>query len=180
MPGKGIVVAEVVGIRAHPNADFIRLVDLTTGDGRSRQVVFGGGRNPGLGDLVAYAPPGSRLHTGVKMRRRRYRGEWSHGMLCSTAELGWVAEGPKEIAVLRPGNVPGMSLDEVLYGEDWLDDRSRAAQAQMQAGLAAFREMLQRVFVDCDGLLHFDRAVDSRPAPDSVVLASGTEHALVS
>jgi hypothetical protein len=46
------------------------------------------------------------------MRARRYRGEWSHGMLCSLDELGWIHGGPNEVAVLH-SLTPGQSLDNL-------------------------------------------------------------------
>jgi tRNA-binding EMAP/Myf-like protein len=120
MSSGGVVVAEVLRVRRHSNADLIRLADIDIGDGWSRQIVFGGDYTPRPGQLVAAAPPGSRLCTGVKIRRRHYRGEWSNGMLCSTTELGWEADGPDEVAILRPGIAPGTSLDDVVVPDDWL------------------------------------------------------------
>jgi hypothetical protein len=46
------------------------------------------------------------------MRARNYRGERSHGMLCSLNELGWARGGPNEVAVLRDLR-PGFVLDEL-------------------------------------------------------------------
>ena len=128
MSSHGIVVAEVLQVRRHPNADRIRLADVDVGDGKARQIVFGGTHVPDPGGLVAAAPPGSRLWTGVKIRRRHYRGEWSNGMLCSTTELGWEAAGPDEIAILQPGNTPGKSLDDVDFPDDWLVKPRRSTQ----------------------------------------------------
>lgn len=47
----------------------------------------------------AVAPIGARTAAG-KIRRRRYRGVDSFGMLCSLVELGWIPVGPDEVAVL--------------------------------------------------------------------------------
>jgi tRNA-binding EMAP/Myf-like protein len=122
---RGIVVGRILNVRIHPNGDHIRLADVNLGDGEPRQIVFGGNKNPQPGDLVAVAPPGSRLFSGVKIRRRHFRGEWSYGMLCSTTELGWVMEGPDEIAILCAGKVPGTSLDYVDFPYNWLNETSR-------------------------------------------------------
>src|SRR6266536_1090853 len=99
---------------------FIWLADVDLGDDRLHQIVFGGDLKLGGGELVAVAPPGSRATVrrhGVaprrkKMRARRYRGERSHGMLCSLDELGWVRGGPNEVAILYDV-VPGQSLDDL-------------------------------------------------------------------
>ena len=120
MPSSRIVVAEVLTVRPHPNGERIFLADIDLGDGERRQVVFGGRRQLRAGDLVAAAPPGARLPTGVKMRQRRYRGESSFGMLCSTTELGWVAQGPDEVAVLpagtaKPGDPVGSARPRIIF-----------------------------------------------------------------
>lgn len=120
LSSRGVVVAKVLKVRRHSNADLIRLAYVDIGDGWSRQIVFGGDYTPRPGELVAAAPPGSRLCTGQKIRRRRYRGECSNGMLCSTTELGWESYGPDEVAILRPGIAPGTSLDDVVDPDDWL------------------------------------------------------------
>lgn len=114
----GLVVGRVVEVKPHPNADHIRLAWVDLGIGAHVQIVFGGPDNVREGDLVPAAPPGSRLPTrSKKMRRRRYRGESSYGMLCSLAELGWNPEADDEVALLH--NVsPGDSLDDVT-GMDW-------------------------------------------------------------
>lgn len=107
----GVVVGRVVSVAPHLNAQYLRLALVDLGSGEPVQIVFGGPPNVQEGDLVPVAPPGSRI-PGQKMRRRRYRGESSYGMLCSLAELGWNPTGPDEVALLR--NVtPGDCLDGI-------------------------------------------------------------------
>jgi tRNA-binding EMAP/Myf-like protein len=106
----GVVVGRVREVRPHPNAERIRLAAVDLGDGGPPlQIVFGGPPVVAVGDLVPVAPPGARLPKG-KMRRRRYRGQVSHGMLCSLDELAWTVGGPDEVVRLR-GVAPGDSLD---------------------------------------------------------------------
>jgi len=38
---EGVVVAKVLGLRRHPDADKVQLVDVDPGDGESRQIVCG-------------------------------------------------------------------------------------------------------------------------------------------
>lgn len=117
----GARVGEVLKVCPHPRGTFIWLahVDLSN-DAGPLQIVFGGERELRGGELVAVAPPGSFAIVqtpGVwkrrkKMRVRRYRGERSHGMLCSLDELGWIRQGPNEVAVLC--DLPlGQSLDNL-------------------------------------------------------------------
>ncbi|HET6663518.1 MAG TPA: phenylalanine--tRNA ligase subunit beta [Acidimicrobiales bacterium] len=83
----GVVVAEVLATRPHPNADKIQLVDVDAGDGEALQVVCGA-FNMRPGDLVPLATVGTVMPNGVEIGRRRVRGEWSNGMLCSAREIG--------------------------------------------------------------------------------------------
>ena len=115
----GVVAGRVVEVRDHPDAERIWLALVDLGNGVPVQIVFGGRRKVHTDDLVPVAPPGSRLSPKAKkMRRRRYRGESSYGMLCSLAELGWVPESDDEVALLRDVT-PGASLDDMTAADDW-------------------------------------------------------------
>ena len=111
-------MGRIIKIRPHPYGDRIWLADVEIGPGHHRQIVWGGLPILDEGDLVPVAPPGSRLPQG-KMRRRRYRGEVSEGMLCSLAELGWDLSVSDRVALLdeRSGLAPGESLDS--RESDW-------------------------------------------------------------
>jgi phenylalanyl-tRNA synthetase beta chain len=87
----GIVVAKVLATRPHPNADKIQLVDVDVGDGEALQIACGA-FNMAPGDLVPLAPVGTVMPDGVEIGRRKLRGEWSNGMLCSARELGLGAD----------------------------------------------------------------------------------------
>src|SRR5918911_678481 len=100
-----VVVARVLTTRPHPNADKIQLVDVDAGDGNTTQVVCGA-FNFGQGDLVPLAPVGARLPGGMEIGRRKVRGEWSEGMLCSGAELR-LSDDHSGILVLPAGTEPG-------------------------------------------------------------------------
>jgi len=82
-----VVVALVLDIRPHPNADQVRLVDIDAGDGQPLQIVCGAW-NFAAGDLLALAPVGAVLPGDFEIARRKIRGELSNGMLCSAPELG--------------------------------------------------------------------------------------------
>src|ERR1051325_10406760 len=57
----GVVVAEVLETRKHPNADNLSIVTVTDGGGRRTDVVCGASNVPGPGGRVAWAEPGGRL-----------------------------------------------------------------------------------------------------------------------
>lgn len=107
-------MARVVEVARHANADRLYLANVDDGHAISR-VVFGGSRVVEPHDLVPYAPPGARLAAGGRVRRRRLRGEWSHGVLLSLVELGWLSDGPDEVPVLL-GYLPGERLTPKIIG----------------------------------------------------------------
>src|SRR5947209_1563508 len=82
----GVVVARVLNVEPHPNADKLSLVDVTTGAGETRVVC--GAPNVVTGMVVPYAPAGATLPGGFTLERRTIRGQVSDGMLCSAEELG--------------------------------------------------------------------------------------------
>ena len=114
----GAVVGRVLEVQNHPNGEAIWLATVDIGE-QKLKIVFGGKHKVKADDLVPVAPPGARVQVQPadlynparirKMRVRRYRGERSHGMLCSLDELGWCVGAPDEVAVLR-GLLPGDCL----------------------------------------------------------------------
>lgn len=110
----GVVVAEVLAIADHPNADNLVLVDVAL-PGESERVVCGV-RNFSVGDRVPYARIGARL-PGLEISERKIRGEVSRGMLCSGAELG-ISKDHAGILVLPPDAEVGTDVSSVLGLDD--------------------------------------------------------------
>ncbi|MFZ4519492.1 MAG: phenylalanine--tRNA ligase subunit beta [Microthrixaceae bacterium] len=111
-PVPGVVVARVLEVRAHPDADRIRLVDVDAGDGEALQIACGAS-NMAAGDLVALATVGTTMPDGMEIAARRMRGEMSNGMLCSSRELR-LGDDHGGILIL-PGDLsPGTPLEEAL------------------------------------------------------------------
>ena len=102
----------VLGLRPHPNADKIQLVDVDSGDGEPLQIVCGA-FNMAVGDLVPLATTGTVMPNGMKIERRKMRGEVSNGMLCSASELGF-GDDHSGIMILPPDAVPGTHLRDAL------------------------------------------------------------------
>jgi len=114
-PLQGIVAARVLATRPHPAAERIQLVDVDAGDGEALQICCGA-FNMKVDDLVPLATIGTVMPSGLEIGRRKLRGEWSNGMLCSAPELGVGPEGPvPAIMLLPPGSVsPGEPVAEAL------------------------------------------------------------------
>ena len=89
-----IVIARVLEVKRHPNADRLTLclVDAggaggAGGTGGPVEVVCGA-PNVQAGKLYPYAPVGALLPGGMRLERKQIRGVVSNGMLCSAKELG--------------------------------------------------------------------------------------------
>jgi phenylalanyl-tRNA synthetase beta chain len=104
----GIVVVEVLDLRPHPNADKIQLVDVDTGDGEALQICCGA-FNMAVGDRVPLATLGTVMPGGLEIARRKLRGEWSNGMLCSGRELG-LGDDHSGIMIVAAAGEPGPAL----------------------------------------------------------------------
>ena len=80
-------VAKVLKAEKHPNADKLKLCEVSLGDGKVTNVVCGAS-NARNGLISVYAPPGSVIpKTKMKLKIAKIRGVESHGMLCSESEL---------------------------------------------------------------------------------------------
>jgi phenylalanyl-tRNA synthetase beta chain len=108
----GVVVTKVLETRAHPSADRVHLVDVDTGNGEALQIVCGA-FNMRAGDLVPLATLGTVMPDGMAIERRKMRGEWSNGMLCSPRELR-LGDEHAGILILPPGLDLGLPVFEAL------------------------------------------------------------------
>ena len=84
-PLDGVVVAAVLTVAPHPNAD--RLSVCTVDDGRGEVQVVCGARNVAAGIKAPFARVGSTLPGGKAIGAAELRGVRSNGMLCSAREL---------------------------------------------------------------------------------------------
>ncbi len=104
---RGVLVAEVLGMRPHPNAEKLRIVRVRAGD-REEDVVCGAPNVPPPGNRVCWAPPGARLPSGT-LDQREIRGVSSPGMLCGESELG-IGPHADGILILSPTDPHGADL----------------------------------------------------------------------
>lgn len=111
----GLVVGEVRSVRAHANADRLRLCEVF--DGETTRTVVCGAHNFGVGDKAAFAPVGAVLPDGTVLRKAKIRGEVSHGMLLAEDELG-LSDDHAGILLFDRGLAPGTPLGDCLPGPD--------------------------------------------------------------
>jgi len=80
-------IARVLKAEKHPNADKLKLCDVSLGDGKILKVVCGAA-NARDGLVTIYAPPGAIIpKSKMKLKVAKIRGVESCGMLCSESEL---------------------------------------------------------------------------------------------
>lgn len=108
----GLVVGRVISREPHPNADRLSLCRVEAGGAEPVEVVCGA-PNVAAEQKIAFAPTGSRLPDGTKLKRSKIRGVVSNGMICSARELG-LGEDHSGILVLDPGLPVGTPLAEAL------------------------------------------------------------------
>ena len=81
------VVAKIIKVEKHPNADRLKVCDVDIGGNNFLKVVCGA-PNAHKGMLTIYAPPGSIIpKNNMKLEVSKIGGVTSYGMLCSEAEL---------------------------------------------------------------------------------------------
>ena len=111
-----IVVARVVEAGRHPDSDHLWVTKVDAGTGTLLDVVCGA-PNVEAGKLYPFAPTGTTMPNGVKIERRRIRGQSSNGMLCSPRELG-LGEDHEGILELSVEAKPGTPFLRVMPAGD--------------------------------------------------------------
>ena len=107
-----VIIAEVLEVRKHPDADRLSVCLVTDGGSESIEIVCGA-PNVVAGMKSPLAKPGVTLPNGLKLKKSKIRGVVSNSMLCSAVELGLGEESDGIIAL--PADAPvGAVLTEFL------------------------------------------------------------------
>ena len=134
-----IVVARVIESGKHPNADRLSLCRVE-GPGGEVQVVCGA-PNVEAGAFYPFAPVGAVLPGDFRIERRKIRGEYSEGMLCSETELG-LGSDSDGIMKLEGDLEVGIPLTEALGLDDVrLDVEITANRGDMLSHVGIVREL---------------------------------------
>jgi phenylalanyl-tRNA synthetase beta chain len=125
---RDIVVGRVVEAGKHPNSDHLWVTKVDAGTGVILDVVCGA-PNVGVNTLYPFAPVGAVLPGGMKIEKRKIRGETSEGMLCSARELGLGQDHAGIMALdidARPGTrfLDAMPIGDTRLVIDVLPNRS--------------------------------------------------------
>jgi phenylalanyl-tRNA synthetase beta chain len=115
----GVVVAEIVAIEQHPDADKLRVCQVSTGS-ETFQVVCGA-PNAAAGLKIPFATVGAVLPgdtpKGFKIKKAKLRGVESFGMLCAEQELG-MSDNSEGLMELPVDATLGMNIREYLNLND--------------------------------------------------------------
>jgi len=114
-PFTGVVVAHVLTVARHPNADRLTVCTVDVGNGVPLEVVCGA-PNVAPGMKVPCALVGAAL-PGTTVQRASVRGVESNGMLCSARELG-LSEDHSGLLALATDAPVGQNLREHLALDD--------------------------------------------------------------
>lgn len=109
---EGVVVGEVIKAGKHPNADRLSVCQVSIGGAENIEVVCGA-PNVVAGMKSPFAPAGTKLPNGIKLKKSKIRGVVSNGMLCSAIELG-LGDESDGIVELPADAITGQALTDYL------------------------------------------------------------------
>lgn len=116
---ENVVVAKILKIEKHPNADRLQVCQVITSDTPDAvpQQIVCGAKNIAEGDIVPLATPGAVLPGDLIIKKSAIRGVESCGMLCSGKELG-LSTDTEGILQLPKHSAIGQPLTRLLGGND--------------------------------------------------------------
>ena len=111
----GVVVGEILSAEQHPDADKLRVCQVSNGS-ETFQVVCGA-PNARAGIRIPFAMIGAELGDDFKIKKAKLRGVESFGMLCSASELK-ISEDNSGLMELAADAPLGMDIREYLGLDD--------------------------------------------------------------
>ncbi len=111
----GVVIGEVLKAEQHPDADKLRVCEVS--DGSETFQVVCGAPNVREGLRIPFAKIGAVLPGNFKIKKAKLRGVESQGMLCAESELG-LSDDAAGLMELREDAPVGQNLRDYLQLED--------------------------------------------------------------
>ena len=111
----GVIVAEIVSLEKHPDADKLNICQVNNGT-ETVQIVCGAA-NARAGLKAPLATIGANLPGDFKIKKSKLRGVESFGMLCAETELG-MADSSDGLMELSADATAGMDIREYLQLND--------------------------------------------------------------
>lgn len=111
-----VVVAEVISVEPHPDADRLRVTRVEAGEEEPLTIVTNVA-DIAVGEKIAVAKVGCVLPDGMKIKKAKLRGVPSFGMFCSMGTLGLMEES--ESLERLPSEAPvGVSIRDYMALDD--------------------------------------------------------------
>jgi len=156
----GVVVGEILSAEQHPDADKLRVCQVS--DGNETFNVVCGAPNARAGIKIPFAQVGAVLPGNFKIKKAKLRGVESFGMLCAEAELGLAesSDGLMELpldAPLGQSVYEWLNLDDNTIEVDLTPNRSDCLSV---AGLAREVGVLNKVDLTVPVVEHVPPAID--------------------
>ncbi|HLN19147.1 MAG TPA: phenylalanine--tRNA ligase subunit beta, partial [Patescibacteria group bacterium] len=133
----GVIVAQIIEIKKHPNADKLQVVTVDYGNNIIDVVC--GASNISVGQKVPLALVGAKLPGGIKIKETEIRGVKSTGMLCAADELG-LGKDHSGIIILDNNAEIGESIEKYIGISDSIIEikvlPDRAHDAMSHVGVA--------------------------------------------
>lgn len=166
----GVIVAEIISAEQHPDADKLRVCEVSTGS-ETVQIVCGA-PNARVGLKAPLAVIGAVLPGNFKIKKAKLRGLESQGMLCAEQELGLSDEsdGLMELAADAPVGADirdYLQLDDTIIEVDLTPNRADCLSVM---GIAREVGLLNDMPVKT---LHFEKVSSSIDDIFPVELAAG-------
>lgn len=139
---KGVVVAKVLEIHKHPQADRLQIAIVNDGETKNLKVVCGA-PNIEVGQLVPLAKIGTILPNGLEIKKAEIRGEESNGMICAEDELG-LGDNHEGIMVLDKNAKIGQNFSDYLRLDDTIleiDNKSISNRPDLWGHYGIAREL---------------------------------------
>jgi len=133
-----VIVAKIIKIEPHPNADRLRLATVT--DGTNEQRVVCGAPNIEVGQFVPLAQLGAILPGDFEIKKANIRGVDSIGMLCAADELG-LGDDHNGIIILPETYKLGTPLRDYLKTDAIFDLEITANRGDCLSHLGVAREL---------------------------------------
>ncbi len=136
-----VVVAKVLEVKKHPNADRLRLTVVNVGDQKLNIVC--GAPNVAVGQMVPVALSGALLPNGLEIKTSEIRGEKSEGMICAEDELG-LGKNHEGIMVLGKNAKIGEPFAKYLKSDDIIfevDNKSLSNRPDLLSHYGLAREL---------------------------------------
>ncbi|MCZ6710196.1 MAG: phenylalanine--tRNA ligase subunit beta [Gammaproteobacteria bacterium] len=156
----GVIVAEIVSVARHPNADKLTVCQVSDGAGTYQVVCGAPNVRPGL--IGAFAPVGATLPDNLKIAKVNLRDVESNGMLCSMAELE-LGDDRDRIIELDLTDRVGEDLRKVLLLDDVtidLDLTPNRGDCLSVRGLAREVGVLNNLSVETREVMAVDAVID--------------------